>query len=79
MNLISLKCWPFIKTLFCIWLYYPTYRGALLLEQLGGNYIDLANKSVGPVASKILPLLKFPPRDVPNFRNLDDDKDKKTQ
>ena len=63
-----------------MWLYYPTYRGALLLEQLGGDYINLANKSVAPVSSKILPLLKFPPREVPNSKpESPSETEKKTQ
>lgn len=80
MSLISLKCWPFLKTLFCIWLYYPTYQGALLLEQLCGKYIDMANSSVYPICSKILSILKFPTRDIPVVKETPiNDSDKKTQ
>ena len=40
----------------------------------------MANKSVAPVSSKILPLLKFPSRDVPNFRSeTTSETEKKTQ
>lgn len=62
--MICSKIWPTLKSLFCFWAYYETYRGALLIEQKGGKYIDLAAAKALPIAGKILPLLGFPKRDA---------------
>lgn len=47
---------------FCLWVYYPTHGGALLLEKLGGKYIDLAYNTVIPIVGKFLPLAGYPTR-----------------
>ena len=39
---ISKSIYPTLKILFHLWLYYPEYRGALLLDQQFGRFIDLA-------------------------------------
>ena len=48
--------------LFCLWAYYPTHRGALLLEKIGEKYIDLAYNTVIPIVGKFLPLAGYPTR-----------------
>ena len=48
--------------LFCLWAYYPTHRGALLLEKIGGKYIDLAYNTVIPIVGKFLPFAGYPTR-----------------
>ena len=47
---------------FCLWVYYPTHGGAILLEKLGGKYIDLAYNTVIPIVGKFLPLAGYPTR-----------------
>ena len=49
---------------FCLWVYYPTHGGALLLEKLGGKYIDLAYNTVFPAIGKFLPLAGYPTRQI---------------
>ena len=48
----------------CLWAYYPTHKGALLLEQLGDKYIDLAYNKIFPIVGKFLPLAGYPPRPI---------------
>ena len=61
---ISKKIYPFIKVAFHFWLYYPEYRGALLLDQLFGKFIDLAFLKTNPIAIIILGKLGIPNRDI---------------
>lgn len=49
---------------FCLWVYYPTHGGALLLEKLGGKYIDLAYNTVFPAIGKFLPFAGYPTRQI---------------
>ena len=60
---ISKKIYPTLKLLFALWLYYPEYRGALLLDQQFGKFIDLAYLKVNPVAGKILTKVGIPSRE----------------
>ena len=60
---ISKKIYPTLKLLFALWLYYPEYRGALLLDQQFGKFIDLAYLKVNPVAGKILTKVGIPNRE----------------
>ena len=60
---ISKKIYTFIKVAFHLWLYYPEYRGALLLDQLFGNYINLIYSKANPIAGKIFSKLGIPNRD----------------
>ena len=60
---ICKKIYPTIKLLFAVWLYYPEYRGALLLDQQFGKFIDLAYLKVNPVAGKILTKVGIPNRE----------------
>ena len=41
---------PMIKMLMCGWLYHKEYRGALLLEQLGINIMDMVYTKAAPAA-----------------------------
>ena len=43
---------PFVKALFFFWLYYPEYKGALLLEKLFGKYIDKVYEKLNPIIGK---------------------------
>ena len=50
--------------LFCLWSYYPTYRGALLIDQIAGKYIELAYNMIFPIAGKFLSMTGYPVRSV---------------
>ena len=43
-----------IKTLFFLWLYHPTFYGALLLDELYGKFIDLAFSKLNPIIGQHL-------------------------
>ena len=60
---ICKRIYPTLKLLFALWLYYPEYRGALLLDQQFGKFIDIAYIKVSPVAGKILVKLGIPNRE----------------
>ena len=60
---ICKKIYPTLKLLFAVWLYYPEYRGALLLDQQFGKYIEVAYLKVNPVAGKILMKIGIPNRE----------------
>ena len=59
---ISKRIYPTLKLLFALWLYYPEYRGALLLDQKFGKFIDIAYLKVSPVAGKVLSKFGIPNR-----------------
>ena len=61
---ISKRIYPFLKVFFHLWLYYPEYRGALLIDQLFGKFIDLAFLKTNPIGGKVLTKLGIPNRDV---------------
>ena len=61
---ISRRIYPMIKTLFHLWLYYPEYRGALLLDQQFGKFIDLAFLKLHPICGKFLTIFGIPNRDT---------------
>ena len=61
---ISRRIYPFIKACFHLWLYLPNYRGALLLDQLYGKFIDLAFLKVNPIGGKVLTKIGIPNRDT---------------
>ena len=65
---ICKKIYPTLKLLFALWSYYPEYRGALLLDQQFGKYIDLAYLKINPIAGKILSKLGIPNRENRDFR-----------
>ena len=48
-----------IKALFFLWLYHPTFLGALLLDSLYGKYIDLAFSKLNPKLGQYLNYLGF--------------------
>ena len=50
---ISKRIYPFLKVFFHLWLYYPEYRGALLIDQLFGKFIDLAFLKTNPIGGKV--------------------------
>ena len=60
---ISKKIYPFMKIAFHLWLYYPEYRGALLLEQNCGKFIDMAYLKSNPIVGKFVEILGIPNRD----------------
>ena len=72
LNKICRRIFPTLKILFHLWLYYPEYRGALLLEQQFGKYIDIAFLKTNPIFGKFLTLVGLPNRDT-------DGKQKKTE
>ena len=59
---ISKRIYPTLKLLFALWLYYPEYRGALLLDQKFGKFIDIAYIKVSPIAGKVLSKFGIPNR-----------------
>ena len=61
---ISKKLFPTLKVLFHLWLYYPEYRGALLLDQKFGKFIDMVFYKTNPLLGKLLTLLGLPNRDT---------------
>ena len=63
-NKICRRIFPTLKILFHLWLYYPEYRGALLLEQQFGKYIDIAFLKTNPIFGKFLTLVGLPNRDT---------------
>ena len=60
---ICKKIYLTLKLLFHLWLYYPEYRGALLLDQQFGKFIDLAFLKTNPIFGKLLTLVGLPIRD----------------
>ncbi len=61
---ISLRIYPTIKTLFHLWLYYPEYRGALLLDQKFGNIINTIFLKANPLVGKVFSFLGIQNRDT---------------
>ena len=61
---ISGKIYPIFKVLFHLWLYYPEYRGALLIEQKCGDLIDKIFLRTNPLLGKILSYLGYENRDI---------------
>jgi len=61
---ICKKIYVTLKLLFHLWLYYPEYRGALLLDQQFGKFIDLAFLKANPILGKLLTLVGLPIRDT---------------
>ena len=63
-NKICRKLFPTLKVLFHLWLYYPEYRGALLLDQQFGKFIDLAFLKANPILGKLFTLFGLQIRDT---------------
>ena len=63
-NKICRKIYPTLKLLFHLWLYYPEYRGALLLDQQFGKFIDLAFLKANPILGKFFTLFGLQIRDT---------------
>ena len=61
---IGKNVFPTIKALFLLWLYYPEYRGALLLEQKLGRYIDSIFLKLNPLIGKILIKIGFQNKEI---------------
>ena len=61
---ICKKIYVTLKLLFHLWLYYPEYRGALLLDQQFGKFIDIAFLKTNPIFGKLLTLVGLPIRDT---------------
>ena len=60
---ISKRIYPFLKVFFHLWLYYPEYRGALLIDQMFGKFIDLVFLKANPIGGKVLTKIGIPNRD----------------
>ncbi len=60
---ISKRIYPFLKVCFHLWLYYPEYRGALLIDQMFGKFIDLVFLKANPIGGKVLTKIGIPNRD----------------
>lgn len=54
LDLVSTCAWPIVKCLFNLWLYLPTYRGALFLHSLGQPHIEKNYGLISKVAGKYL-------------------------
>ena len=61
---LSCKIYPTLKTAFLFWLYYPEYRGALLIEQKTGDLIDKVFLRINPLVGKIFSFLGYENRDI---------------
>ena len=61
---ISHKIYPTLKILFYLWLYYPEYRGALLIDQKCGDLIDKIFLRTNPLVGKIFSFLGIENRDI---------------
>ena len=61
---ISKSIFPLLKTLFHLWLYHPEFRGALLIDQQFGKFIDLAFLKMNPIIGKFSTLFGVPYRDT---------------
>ena len=61
---ISKRIYPFLKVFFHLWLYYPEYRGALLIDQMFGKFIDLVFLKANPIGGKVLTKIGIPNRDI---------------
>ena len=61
---ISLRIYPTMKTLFHLWLYYPEYRGALLIDQKFGGFIDKIYLRINPLLGKVFSYLGIENRDT---------------
>ena len=60
--------YPSIKVLFCLWLYYPEYKGALLLDQIFGEYIDKGYLMSKSICGKVFELTGIKDRDIEGFQ-----------
>ncbi len=62
---------PSLKALFFLWLYYPKYKGALLLDQKFGHYIDMAYEKLNPIIGKFFQFVGVKNQGGPSvsFRN----------
>ena len=63
LNKICRRIFPTLKILFHLWLYYPEYRGALLLDQQFGKFIDLAFLKTNPICGRFLGIIGISNRD----------------
>ena len=63
-NKICRKLFPTLKVLFHLWLYYPEYRGALLLDQILGKHIETAFLKINPSFGKFLTILGVKNKDT---------------
>ena len=61
---LSHKIYPTLKILFHLWLYYPEYRGALLIEQKTGDLIDKLFLKINTLSGKIFSYLGIENRDI---------------
>ena len=59
---ICRKIFPTLKILFHLWLYYPEYRGALLLEQKNGDLINKIFMKLNAIVGKVFSFVGVPNR-----------------
>ena len=64
LNMICTCVWPILKALLSVWLYYDTYRGALLIEQIGQPHFNKIYQLAAPIAGKALSFVGVPVRSV---------------
>ena len=62
LNLICTCIWCISKALFAVWLYHPSYRGALLLHQLGEPHLAKVQTILEPTVGKALSFVGIPTR-----------------
>ena len=63
LNLISACVWPTIKSLVCLWMYHPTYRGSLFLYGLGKPHLEKYFGLASNAAGKYLAFIGIPVRE----------------
>ena len=61
---IGKNIYPTIKVLFHLWLYYPEYRGALLIDQKCEDLIDKIFLRTNPLVGKLFSFLGIENRDI---------------
>lgn len=62
LDLICCCAWPIVKSLLCVWMYHPTYRGALFIQALAQPHIEKYYELISIAAGKYLAFLGLPTR-----------------
>lgn len=57
LNKITPLIWTFVKIIVCVWLYHPTYQGALFLEKTFSKYIDMVCDKTKPILDPLFAIL----------------------
>ena len=61
-DLICDCIWPIFTCMFCLWLYLPTYRGALFIHQIGQPFIEQYYQLIAKIVGKYIGFVGVPNR-----------------